>query len=1099
MHDVRHVRGQDDLLLQKPSDAMISKPSGRGVPDSYPLSPMQQGMLLHSVMAPDVGIYIQQNVWELHEALNVTGFQRAWQSVVQRHAVLRTTFHWEGGETPWQEVHPEIELPWQEDDWRSLPAVEREGQLQVYLVADRKLGFALSDAPPIRFALFRFAESDYRFVWTNHHVLLDGRSSLAVMKELFDFYDAFCAGKELALDCPRPFRDYVEWLQRQDFSQTEPFWRSLLEGFTASTPLIDDKPPGPGLPGQEAIASHVIKLSATSTAKLISITQQYQLTLNTILQGVWALLLSRYSGETDIVFGATRACRRSSFEGADSIVGLMINTVPVRVPVRAEEALLPWLARLRKQWLALREFEHTPLVEVQRWSEVPPGRPLFETLQLFEHYNLVDAAFLKRHANRPNREFHLIQQPNYPLTFSAYGGQEITLKLEYDSNRFRERTIQRMLAHLRVALESIADKPDQRVSDVEIVTATERQQLLVEWNATGRAYPWPRSIHQLFEERARLTPQATALVFGCDELSYGELNRRANQLGHYLRGLGVGTEALVGLFLERSFDLVVGILGILKAGAAYVPLDAVNPAERLMTVLKDAGATIVVSQTHLSNRLPRTALTVINLDADWSRIGLARKEEPESRTEPHHLAYVIYTSGSTGRPKGVMVSHQAIVNHLLCRQEVFPLAMADRFLQKASVGFDISVWEIFAPLVNGAQLVLARPGVQGDVGHLVRLMAEQQITVAHFGPAMLELVLSDEGIVQCTHLKRVFCGGEPMPAALKQRFCGRLPAELVSQYGPTEATVDATWCVCGPGTDGRVVPIGRPIANTRIYLLDRHWQPVPIGATGELYIGGEGLARGYVNSPGLTAERFVPDAFSDQPGARLFRTGDLARYLPDGQVEYVGRVDYQIKLRGFRLELGEIEAVLREHPEVRETLVVAREDAVGDKRLVAYVVREGPTDPTPERLRSFVQQRLPDYMVPAAFMLMERFPLSPNGKIDRRALPQPDWEARRAEDSFVSPRTPTEEAVAGIWAKVLRRERVGATDNFFALGGHSLLAARVISRLRESLEVELPLRSLFETPTVAGLAESIDTLRWTRRAARTSVPTDGPSLEVGRI
>jgi amino acid adenylation domain-containing protein len=584
-----------------------------------------------------------------------------------------------------------------------------------------------------------------------------------------------------------------------------------------------------------------------------------------------------------------------------------------------------------------------------------------------------------------------------------------------------------------------------------------------------------RCLHELIEEQVERTPEAVAVVFDGNQLTYRQLNERANQVAHHLQKLGVRPDTLVGICVDRSLEIVVGLLGILKAGGAYVPLDPEYPKDRLAFMLEDAAVQVLLTQQHLTASLPTHQTRIVRLDADWARIAEKGLGNVTSPVTAEHLAYMIYTSGSTGRPKGATIPHRAIVNRLLWMQDAYRLTPSDRVLQKTPFSFDVSVWEFFWPLLTGAKLVVALPGGHKDGAYLANLIREEKVTTIHFVPSMLSAFLEQGGLeTSCASLKRVICSGEALPFELQQRFFSLLPAELHNLYGPTETTVDVTYWACERDSRLRTVPIGRPIANTQIYILDRHLQPTPIGVPGELHIGGIGLARGYHNRPELTAEKFIPDPFRSEPGARLYKTGDLARYLANGAIEYMGRMDHQVKIRGFRIELGEIEFVLAELPGVREAVVLAREDAPGDKRLVAYLTFKDGQSPNPSELRGLLQAKLPEYMVPSAFVTLEGFPLTPNGKVDRKALPAPEEKNIEIEQSYVAPTTYSEQVLCRIWRKWLKLERVGTQDNFFDLGGYSLLAVRVIGEINKILKAHLNVPTFFENPTIERLARILE-------------------------
>jgi amino acid adenylation domain-containing protein/non-ribosomal peptide synthase protein (TIGR01720 family) len=1036
----------------------------KNIEDVYPLSPMQQGMLFHSLFAPASGVYIQQPNYELHGNLDISAFERAWQQVVDRHPILRTAFVWEL-EKSIQIVGRHVRLPLEQHDWRGLSLAEQQKRLEAFLQADRHRGFELSKAPLMRLTIIQVCEDAYQFICSHHHLLLDGWSLFLLLGEALAFYEAFCLGKDLHLKRPRPYREYITWLLQQDISKPKRFWQQQLGGVRAPTSLVVDRPPDSLVSQEESYAEQQIQLSAAATAALQSLARQHQLTLNTLVQGVWALLLSRYSSQKDVVFGATSSGRPVALVGCEYMIGLFINTLPVRVRVTPEESLLPWLKQLQAQQVELLEYEYSPLMEIQGWSEVPRGVPLFESIVVFENYP-VDASLQKRNVDLEIRDVPSMGRTNYPLTV-AVAVRPFSLNIWYDKHRFDTCTIRRMLGHLQTMLTGIVANPDQRLEDLPLLTEAERHQLLVEWNDTQADYPKDQCIHQLFEAQVERSPDAIAVVFEDQQLTYRELNAKANQLAHHLRALGVAPEVLVGICVERSLEIVVGLLGILKAGGAYVPLDPDYPKQRLAFMLEDSQVPVLLTQEKFKETLPYHQAKVICLDADWAAIAQERADNPIAGTKADNLAYVIYTSGSTGTPKGAMNTQAGVCNRLLWMQDAYQLTAADRVLQKTPFSFDVSVWEFFWPLTTGARLVVAQPGGHRDSAYLVKLIAQEQITTLHFVPSMLRIFL-EQGLEACNCLKRVICSGEALPFDLQQRFFGRLGAELHNLYGPTEAAIDVTAWACKRGSTGQVVPIGSPIANVQIYLLDAELRLVPVGIPGELYIGGVGLARGYFNRPELTAEKFIPNPFSEESG-RLYRTGDIGRYRPDGTIEYLGRIDDQVKVRGFRIELGEIEAVLSQHPAVRETVVLAQEDLHGDKRLVAYVVAGQQPAPSISDLRRFLIEKLPEYMVPAAFVQIEALPLTPNGKVDRQALPAPDTARPELDKAFVAPRTPVEAKLAEIWAGVLAVEQVGIHDNFFELGGDSILTIQIISRANQ-VGLHLTPKQLFQHQSIAGLA-----------------------------
>ena len=1043
--------------------------SENNIESSYQLSPMQQAMLFQYQLDPRSGVYVQQVLGSLHEALNVTAFKRAWDRVLTRHPALRTSFRWEEAAEPMQNVHTHATLPFEEQDWRDLTPADQKSRFGEFLKLDRRRGFDLSQAPLVRVALFRTGETDYRLVCTNHHIIADGWARAIIIDEVFSLYDAYCEGRVLSLEHPRPYHDHIDWLRHTDHSASETYWRQLLEGFRAPT-AVDVIPKFDRSNGQEGYGEQEARLSTRVTSRLRSVAKRNQVTLNTMVQGAWALLLSRYTGEDDIVFGAVRHCRRSTVEGAGSIVGLFLNTLPVRVRALSGDNLAAWLEKLREQHIGVRDHEQTPLGHVVGWSEVPRGTPLFESIVVFDRARL-NTRLRERGGSWLNREFRVIEDPAFALVLHAYGEAELLLKFLYDRRRFDHGTIERMLGHLKTLLESMAETLDRPLADLPVLTAAEKHQLLVQCNDTQADYPQDRCLHELFEAQVAHTPDAIALSFEGEHLTYQAFNARANQLAHHLQKLGVGPETLVGVYMERSLEMVTALYAILKAGGAYVPLDPEYPPDRVAFMLQDAQVPVLLTQQRLAGSLPTHHATVLCLDSMWETLARESDSNPVSDVGPDNLAYVIYTSGSTGKPKGVMNTHRGICNRLLWMQDRYQLTASDRVLQKTPFSFDVSVWEFFWPLLVGARLIVARPGGHKDSAYLVGLIRDQEITTIHFVPSMLQLFLEERGLEACTSLRRVICSGEALPYDLQERFFERLEAELHNLYGPTEAAVDVSHWQCQPeGDPRRSVPIGRPVANTQLYILDPHGQPVPIGVAGELHIGGVQVARGYLNRPELTAETFIPDPFRKDPGARLYKTGDLARYRPDGNIEFLGRLDFQVKVRGFRIELGEIETVLSQHPTVREVVVLAREDTPGDRRLVAYVVPAAASEIPSGILRHYLHTKLPDYMVPAAFVQLEALPLLPNGKVDRRSLPAPQWD-RQATEAYVPPSNDLEKTIAGIWQDLLPVDQVGLDDSFFELGGHSLLIVQAHRRLSKMTDRELSITDMFRYPTIRALSQ----------------------------
>lgn len=995
--------------------------------DTYELSPMQEGMLFHSVSVADPGVDIEQVIMTLHEPLDEANFLRAWQRVVERHASLRSRFRWEGVPHPVQDVINRVEIPVERVDWRKLAEAERGERFQSFLEQDRVHGFNLGEAPLLRLALVRAAAREHWVLWTFHHALLDGRAYSLVLREVFAFYDAFSRGGDAALPPPRPYRDYIEWRRDLDDNSAKSYWRSVLSGFQVPTPLaVTRDRDAEGVTGS-VWGAHEIRLSVAATTALKERARETSVTLNTLLQGAWALLLHRYSGEQDIVFGTTRACRKSALGGIDDVVGLFINTLPTLVRVEPEAALLPWLQQLRAQQVTLRDYEHTPLVKVQGWSDVPRGTPLFESIIVFENQTL-EAQMSALEGPGAERHFLSFGQTGFPLALIAWGGDELALQLDYSRRRFADDVVARMLGHLQTLLEGMAAHPQARLKDLRLLTETERHQLLVEWNDTATALPAGRCMHEIIAEQAARTPDATAVVSDGRTLSYGELDRRANQLAHALRKRGVGPDFLVGLCVDRSAAMIIALLGVLKAGGAYVPLDPDYPAERLAFMLDDCGARLLITEDGLRQTLSSIPLAceVIYLDRDAAALDAERRDAPRSKVDLSNLAYAIYTSGSTGQPKAALLTHRGLLNLAASEFRLYGIGPQSRVLQFASLSFDASLSEIAMALCSGATLYVEQRQTILPGPDLEHYLEREQITVLSLTPSALAVL----DPAAAPSIEQLIVGGEPCSAELAAVWAGR--CRFFNTYGPTETTITATYVEYRDGT--RPPNIGRPLPNVRAYILDRELEPVPVGVPGELYIGGIGVARGYLNRQGLTAERFLPDPFRDSPEAVMYRSGDFVRWRPDGQIEFIGRIDNQVKIRGNRIELGEIKTYIEQHPDVRQVVVIAWEDTLGDKNLVAYVVAENPPADLVDQLRANLKRSLPEYMVPSAFIALDKLPLTPNDKVDLRALPAPEYSAlQRAV--YVAPRTPTEEALTATWHEVLQIEHIGVHDNFFDLGG----------------------------------------------------------------
>ncbi len=1050
--DVEGVTPSDFPLAGLDQRQLDALPLAAGeVEDLYPLSPMQQGMLFHSLYQQNSGDYINQMRLDV-EGLDPQRFREAWQAALDAHEVLRSGFLWQGAlEKPLQLVRKRVEVPFSVHDWRD--RADLAEALDALAAGEAGLGFELAEAPLLRLVLVRTGERRHHLIYTNHHILMDGWSNSQLLGEVLQRYRG-----ETPSRSDGRYRDYIAWLQRQDAGRTEAFWKQRLQRLGEPTLLVPAF--AHGVRGAEGHADRYRQLDVTTSQRLAEFAREQKVTLNTLVQAAWLILLQRYTGQDTVAFGATVSGRPAELRGIEEQIGLFINTLPVVASPCPEQSLGDWLQAVQGENLALREFEHTPLYDIQRWAG-QVGEALFDNILVFENYPVSAALAEETPTDMRIDALSNQEQTHYPLTLLVSAGETLELHYSYSRQAFDEAAIECLAERLERLLLGMCENPGASLGELDSLAAAERYQLLEGWNATAAEYPLQRGVHRLFEEQVERTPTAPALAFGEERLDYAELNRRANRLAHALIERGVGVDRLVGVAMERSIEMIVALMAILKAGGAYVPVDPEYPEERQAYMLEDSGVQLLLSQSHL--KLP-LAQGVQRIDLDQADAWLENHAEnnPGIELNGENLAYVIYTSGSTGKPKGAGNRHSALSNRLCWMQQAYGLGVGDTVLQKTPFSFDVSVWEFFWPLMSGARLVVATPGDHRDPAKLVALINREGVDTLHFVPSMLQAFLQDEDVVSCTSLKRIVCSGEALPADAQQQVFAKLPqAGLYNLYGPTEAAIDVThWTCVEEGKDA--VPIGRPIANLACYILDGNLEPVPVSVLGELYLAGQGLARGYHQRPGLTAERFVASPFV--AGERMYRTGDLARYRADGVIEYAGRIDHQVKLRGLRIELGEIEARLLEHPWVREAAVLA----VDGKQLVGYVVLESEGGDWREVLAAHLAASLPEYMVPAQWLALERMPLSPNGKLDRKALPK--IEAEDGLGEYVAPASEPERQLAAIWADVLGRERVGVTDNFFALGGDSIVSIQVVSRARQA-GLQLSPRDLFQLQNIRKLAE----------------------------
>lgn len=1037
----------------------------------------------------------QQRIWFLNELepssplynvpipvrlcgnLNPEVLQKSLNAIVARHEALRTRFIAETAE-PVQFIEAPTPVPMRVIDLtRELP-IEREAKAMRLLKDEARRPFDFSRDLMMRALLLRLGECEWMFLVTMHHIASDAWSWRVVCKDLVEFYPAFESEQPASLPpLSIQYPDYAAWQLKwwndgAGKSQLA-YWRKQLADAPTCLELPTDRP----RPAVQTFRGtwEYLTLPRHLGDRLKSLSQREGVTLFMTMLAAFQTLLHHYTGSNDILVGSPVAGRdRVELE---RLIGLFVNTLVLRTSLEGNPRFRDLLRRVRDVVLDALAHQELPLEKLV--EDLQPERsaghsPLIQVMFALEE-SLAYALQL------PGITATSVRMDNgtskFDITLTVLDdGETLTCAAEYNTDLFDRETIHRMLGHYQRLLEGIIAEPDRRVSDLPLSTEDEQRRLTAEWNDTQVDLPGPRCAHQLFEEQVRKTPNAVAVIFENETLTYAKLNERANQLAHHLRSLGIGPEKLVGVSLERSFEMVVAFLGVWKAGGAYVPIDPSYPEERLRYLLNDSRVQVLLTQQRWLGCVRSEGVRTICLDTEWQRLASESIENPVGSATEHNLAYVIYTSGSTGQPKGAMNSHRGLSNRLLWMLKAHPLTAKDRMLQKTPFNFDVSVWEFFWPLIAGARLVLARPGGHQDASYLVDLIENQEISAVHFVPSMLRAFLEHPNLKRCSTLRKVFCSGEALSFDLQEKFFERFNCELHNLYGPTEASIEITAWACQRLSKRRFVPIGRPIANTRTFVLDRSFQPAPIGVPGELFLGGVGVARGYLNRKGLTAEKFVPCPFGSEPGARIYRSGDRARYLPDGNIEFLGRLDHQVKIRGFRIELEEIETVLSRHPSVRQAVVTVREDTPGDQRLVAYYIPNLDRIATPADLRRFVETKLPAHSVPSVYLSLEAFPQTPSGKLDRQALPAPGSQRPELDHGIVAPRTPIEERLARLWCAVLGVQKIGIHDNFFELGGHSLLVTQLISRVRQAFRIDVPLPKVFQAPTIAKLATVIEDL-----------------------
>jgi amino acid adenylation domain-containing protein len=1049
-------------------------------------------------LEPNSPVYNVSQVLRIDGPLNVRALERSLNEIVKRHEVLRTTFISETGH-PLQAIAPTLDVTLPVVDLQEMPDHEREIEAERLVAEEIGRPFDLSLGPLIRTKLVRLDEEHHILILVMHHIISDEWSLGVLFRELSGLYEVFCSGRQVRLpELPIQYVDYAAWQREQAesgaFEGQLTYWKQRLAGALPSLDLPVDRPRRKSKTDRGAYKTLVGPRALVGAFQALCIEEAVTTFMG--LLAAFVVLLYRYTGQDDILVGTPIANRdRVELEG---LIGFFLNTLVLRADLSGVPTFRELLGRVRG--VCLDAYTHQDLPFEKLVEELRPARDL-------SHSPLFQVMFVHTPA-RPLLELAGVtasRQPSHNGTakfaltlFVNLDPEGLVASLEYSTDLFDEDTILRMLNHYQTLLASIVADPDQPIGKLPILPDAERNQLLVEWNDNRVAYPKELLVHQLFEAQAERVPDATAVEFEHHSLTYRELNERANPLAHYLKGKRVGPDVLVGICLERSLEMVVSVLAILKAGGACVPLDPTYPNERLAFMIGDADVPVLLTQERLKGTFPKYKGHLVLLDTQWATIAEASRENPDSHALGDHLIYVLYTSGSTGRPKGVALPHRSLGNLITWQLRNTTLPGPTRMLQFSPLSFDASFTDTFMTLCAGGTLVIAPELLRRDPADLLRFIADRKCERLNLPAVVLEQLARTYSARKAPNLyvKEVISTAEQLRVtrSVRELFAQMPNCTLQNQYGPTESHVVTALTLKGPSSEWPTLPpVGRPISNTQTYILDDLLQPVPIGVVGTLYVGGVCLARGYLNRPDLTRDGFIPDPFSTDPGARLYATGDLARHLADGNIELLGRADDQVKIRGYRVEPGEVEAVLGRHPSVRQVSVVARVDksngpsaaASADRRLVAYIVPHEGLTPSTTELRGFAKDKLPEYMVPSVYVMLDAFPLTPSGKVDRRALPSVDRVRPELEEVFVAPRTPVEVTLAAIWSEVLDVEPLGVHDDFFELGGHSLLATQVVSRIRDALRIELPLRRIFEAPTIALLATLIGGLA----AAEEGVPS----------
>jgi len=1054
----------------------MSKEKQKNIEAIYPLSPMQQGMLFHAIMEPDSAAYNEQLFFNLRGNLNMKAFRSACQKIIERHPVLRTAFVYKKSDKMLQVVYKDIEMPIEQLDWQTKSAEQQDIDFKIYLEENRIKGFNLSKAPLVRVGIIRIGPQSYKILWSNHHIILDGWSNPVLLTEIFTYYEAALAIQEIQLPARRPYKDYISWLQKQDQKKAENYWQQKLGDFEEPTLLAGTQKLNQQSEEKSVCLGLRKILSDETSIALKEISRQNQLTTNTLVQAAWAYLLSNYCASNEVVFGVTVSGRPPSLPEVESMVGLFINTLPLRVKINPSMNVLEWLKDIQSQAVELREYEYSSLAQVQKMSGLQGNASLFDSIVVFENYP-VDKSLGQQKSSLAVSDFGAYEQTNFPLVLVASEHEKVILELTYMQSIFDTGTIKNLLDQLEIILEQMAKDPLQKLAKIKLLRQQQQDVLITSYNLPTINYEEKVTIIEILEQQAKKIPNAIAVECADSQITYNQLNKKSNKLANALIQNGILPETIVGLSLKRSIDMIVAVFAVLKSGGAYLPIDESLPEQRRNFIIDDSNLRFLITNRPKENLSNKDDIRIIDINSNESNE--FPDNNPNISINPENLAYVIYTSGSTGQPKGTQITHKGLNHYLNWCKKAYPLESGNGSLLHSTLSFDATVTSLFTPILTGKCITLIEE--TNDLEALAStLLSKKDFNIVKITPAHLEMLANQIPPDRATGLTKAFIiGGENLTAEHIKFWQKNAPDTLLfNEYGPTETVVG---CVVSEAHDWHgtgSVPIGKSIHNSPVFVLDSNLNPTPTGVIGELYISGNGLARGYFNRPDLTAERFIPNPFATKQDERLYKTGDRVKILPGGLLEFIERIDDQVKIRGFRIELGEIEQVMRNIDEVKECLALASKDANGELRITAYFI---PVDSSDSELRTIsnkLKQSLPDYMIPSFFVELEAFPLTAQGKIDKRALPAANIEGLVKKNIFEAPKTTTEQTLAVLWSNVLAIDIIGTRDNFFDLGGHSILATKLISKVRDAFGVELPLRELFDKPTISETAQLIENLRF---------------------